>query len=355
MSPTRPHPIPPSLEAEEQDRGEPLDLKERAKHVLPLILLLALVVHLVMAQFTSFSAAVHLLSRLLPWAVAAAALGQVGSYLGSGYLLKAAAKLMGQHLSLVRGTAISLGATTVGLVAGGAVGGTAVTYRWVRGSGVSRPGAALAGPLPAVLEAATLAAIGSCGLVYLLLTRRMAPALIAIFAGVVVLIFGMGVFWWWSLRHRRQWVAVLSWLERLWTKVRRKAFDAETTAVRVNRSIDAWECLRDGGWRGPGLGALINAGFDMGTLYFLFVAVGHPLGPGEFLAVYGLPLMLGKLSVIPGGIGLVEGSMAVLYHALGIAQPVIVVVILAYRLLSLWLPSLVGLPIVIYLQHRTRG
>ena len=67
-----------------------------------------------------------------------------------------------------------------------------------------------------------------------------------------------------------------------------------------------------------------------------------------------MPTLLGKVSFLPGGVGIVEGTMAVLYDGLGVPNAVTVVVILAYRLISFWLPTLLGFPMVAYLQRVTR-
>jgi uncharacterized protein (TIRG00374 family) len=123
----------------------------------------------------------------------------------------------------------------------------------------------------------------------------------------------------------------------------------------VERLFGAWDTLRTGGWHGPALGAAANVAFDMGTLYLLFVAARYPVSPGVLLAGYGLPLLLGKVSFLPGGVGIVEGTMAVLYDGLGVPDAVTVVVILAYRLISFWLPTLVGFPMAAYLQRATRS
>ncbi len=87
------------------------------------------------------------------------------------------------------------------------------------------------------------------------------------------------------------------------------------------------------------------------TLYFLFVAAGHTVSPGILLAGYGLPQLLGKVSFLPGRVGIVEGTMAALYDGLGVPDGVTVVVILTYRVLSFWLPTLLGFPLVPYLQR----
>jgi uncharacterized protein (TIRG00374 family) len=65
----------------------------------------------------------------------------------------------------------------------------------------------------------------------------------------------------------------------------------------------------------------------------------------------GLPDLLAKLTILPGGVGVVEGAMAALYCSLGVPEAVNVVVILAYRVLSFWLPRLLGFPLVRYFQH----
>ncbi len=51
-----------------------------------------------------------------------AALTQVASYLGSGYLMQSLVLMTGQRLSLIRSILITLSVYSVGLVAGGMVG-----------------------------------------------------------------------------------------------------------------------------------------------------------------------------------------------------------------------------------------
>lgn len=95
----------------------------------------------------------------------------------------------------------------------------------------------------------------------------------------------------------------------------------------------------------------MNVVFDMLTLYLLFVASGKFLSPGILLAGYGLPLLFGKMAfIVPGGVGVVESSMAAIYDGLGIPDGNAVVVVLGYRLISFWLPSFAGFPVAAYLQ-----
>jgi hypothetical protein len=87
------------------------------------------------------------------------------------------------------------------------------------------------------------------------------------------------------------------------------------------------------------------------TLYLLFIAAGHAVSPGILLVGYGLPQLLGKVSFLPGGVGIIEGTMAAMYASLGVPNAVSVVVILTYRFISFWLPTLVGFLLIPYLQR----
>jgi uncharacterized protein (TIRG00374 family) len=323
------------------------------RYLLPLVLL-GLAVHVLLPQMATFEQSFHVVEGMVVWAVALAVVMQVLSYLGSGYLLKTLAAVVGQRLSLVRGTAIFTAASTVGLVAGGPVGNAAVTFRWMRSSGVDAEGAALAGSLPTLFYSAALVIVGIFGLVHLLIVHQLS-ALQTIGFGFTLLVLsfiaGVAI---WGARHRIRLTTLAVRLISRWAALRRHSYDPATTETTVGRWFSALDALRAGGWRGPMLGAALNTGFDMLTLYFLFVAAGHPVSLGVLLAGYGLPLLLGKVSFLPGGVGVVEATMAVLYNGLGVPNGVTVVVILIYRPMSFWLPLLVGLPLIPYLQHVSR-
>ena len=134
-------------------------------------------------------------------------------------------------------------------------------------------------------------------------------------------------------------------------ETRHRPYDPAATKPALDRWFGVFDALGSGGWRGPVLGAILNTLFDILTLYFLFVAAGHPVSPGVLLTGYGLPLLLGKLTFLPGGVGVVEATMTAMYNGLGIPNAVTIIVVLAYRLLSFWLPLVIGLPLIAYLQQ----
>jgi uncharacterized membrane protein YbhN (UPF0104 family) len=304
-------------------------------------------------QITTLEHSLQVIQSMTWWAVGLATGAQVLSYLGSGILLQAVAAMTGDRLSVVRGTLITAASYSVGLVAGGMVGGGAATYRWVRGSGVSAEGALLAGWLPALVYDGALLVVSIFGLLYLLVVHKL-TALQALSFGLIALILSLlAAAIVWGTRHRPWLTNLATRLARRWATLRRRPYDPAPTQASVDRLFGAWDRLGGGGWRGPARGVAINTLFDMLTLYFLFVAAGHPVSPAVLLAGYGLPLLLGKAPLLPGGVGIVESTMAALYTGLGVPNAVAVVVILIYRFFSFWLPSLVGFPLVLVLQRVT--
>ncbi len=320
-----------------------------------LLLLLGAAVHLILPQIASLEHSLQVIKGMAWWAIALAIAMQLLSYLGSGYLLRALTAVAGQRLSLLRGTAIFTASVSVGLVGGGPVGSIAATYRWLRGSGAGGEGAMLAGWLPSLLNSAILALVGVLGVAHLLIVHQLSILQAVGFGITLVLLCSVAGAVVWGVHHRSRLVALATKMGKWWAKLRHHTYDLAPAQAAVGRLFDAWDALRAGGWRGPALGAVLNVLFDMGTLYVLFVAAGYPVSLGILLAGYGLPLLLGKVSFLPGGVGIVEGTMAVLYDGLGVPNAVTVVVILAYRLISFWLPTLLGFPIVAYLQRVTRG
>lgn len=322
---------------------------------LGILTILGVVVHLILPQITSLEHSWQVLKTLTPWAVGLAFVAQVFSYIGSGYLLQTVLGLTRESINLVRSTLIVMGAASVGMVAGGMVGSSAAIYRWTRQEEGHSEGATLASIVPSLFNNLVLVLVSIFGLVHLLLVHDLSQAQLIGFSAVILVlgfIIGLGVL---ALRYRDQATAADVWVASRLARLRRKPYNPAVTQESTRNLFAAWDSLRSGAWREPALGAVLNVGFDMLTLFFLFVAAGHDVSPGVLLAGYGLPLLLGKMAfIVPGGVGVVEGSMAALYDGLGVPDAITVVVVLGYRLISFWLPSLSGFPIAAYLQRSRR-
>jgi uncharacterized protein (TIRG00374 family) len=81
------------------------------------------------------------------------------------------------------------------------------------------------------------------------------------------------------------------------------------------------------------------------------VAAGFVPDAGVLVIGWVVPQLARRITFVPGGIGIVEGGMAVLFETLGVPSEVSVVVILLYRAMSFWIPTFVGVPFALYFER----
>ncbi len=311
-------------------------------------------VYFILPQITELESSWYVLQSMALWAVGLAFAFQVLSYLGSGYLLKTILEIAHERLSLGLNTLIILGSYSIGMVAGGVVGTSAVIYRWTRGGRGSIEGATMASIFLPQFNTFMLMAFSLFGLGYLLVMRSLTQGQLVGFGAtlaILVLILGGAAL---VARYRRQAVNIIIRIAGRAAGWLRRPFDPTIIQKEADEMYDAFDALWSGGWHRPMIGAFLNTAFDVLTLYSLFLATGMNIRIGMLLAGYGLPLLLGKVAfILPGGVGVVESSMVALYSSLGVSPPIAVVVVLGYRVISFWIPSLIGFPIAAYLQEAT--
>jgi len=91
------------------------------------------------------------------------------------------------------------------------------------------------------------------------------------------------------------------------------------------------------------LAALAVHVVDLGSLFCLFRAFHQPVSFGVLVAGYAIGTLFLNVSPIPQGIGVVEGTMTLVFVSLGVSTSVALVATLAFRGLGVWLPLLAGL------------
>lgn len=324
----------------------------KALRPLWLLIFLGLAVHVLLPQFAQLSQLGTMLAAAAWWSVGISILSQGLSYAGSGIVLQSLASTFKHRLSIGRGVLITLAAYSIGLLGGGWVTTGAVTYQWLRDLGVKAQPASLAGSVPLFLNNVALVSAETLGLGYLLLIHQLSVLQVIAFSLVlfVMLLIAAGAFWGAAHRKQVQKLAV--------TRGKRLArvFQFHFSPFRAGRSVHvffaSWDAMLAGQFQWPVLGAFLNVGFDALTLYFLFLAVGSPVNFGVLLAGYGLPLLLAKVAFIfPGGVGVIESSMAALYAGLGVPSEKAIVVVLGYRIFSFWLPVMLGFPAIAWTRR----
>jgi uncharacterized protein (TIRG00374 family) len=247
-----------------------------------------------------------------------------------------------------------MASASVGLVAGGWLTGAAVTYGWIKKEKSNGSEALLAGTLPSILNNGVLLIAALFGTLYLLIIHDLSKSQMIEFRIILLILAIIAITIYISFQFPERMRKLLIEVLRFFAKLCKKPFNPERTISSLEQFLKAWNIFIKSNWVKPVLGAIANVGFDMLTLYFVFVAAGDLINPGILFAGYGLPLFLGKIAfIIPGGLGVVEGSMVALYDSLNVPNEVSVVVILGYRLISFWIPTILGFIAATYLTGRS--
>jgi glycosyltransferase 2 family protein len=326
--------------------------QNHAWHKIGYLVVFGVALYLILPQITALEDSWQVLTSMALWAVGLAMIAQVSSYLGSGYMLQSILAIAHQKLSLWLNTLIVLGSTSIGMVAGGTIGTTAAIYRWTSGSQGSMEGATLASIFLPQFNTFMLVLASIFGLVHLIFVHSLTQAQLIGFGATLLilgLIIGSAAF---VVHFREQATKAIIGLSGRIACLERKSFDPNATRQEAENLFGAWDELWKGAWHRPMAGAFLNVAFDMLTLYFLFVGAGEKVSLGVLLAGYGLPLLLGKVAfILPGGVGVVETSMAVLYNGWGVPPAKTGAVVLGYRLISFWIPSLLGFAAAAYLSR----
>jgi len=307
------------------------------------VVILGMAVNLLLPKVADLRDAWSVVKGFAWWAVLLALLAEVSSYLGYGYTLRSIIAIHDYDISVTKGSLIALGSYSIGLVAGGWVSATAAMFGFMRKENVNRSTATMAGILPALLINIAIELVAIIGIVYLLIIGQLAEAQLIRYSIFLVILTLVSVAIFAAVLFPKFAFKVANWVLWRYARIKKKPYDPAKTQAMVTSFLNAWEGLSDGRWVKPFLGAIMNIGFDMLCLYFMFVAAGYPVNPGVLFAGYGLPLLLSKIAFIfPGGIGVIEASMAALFTSLGVPSQIGIVVIIAYRLFSFWIPLLLG-------------
>ena len=355
-------PLPPeelehlrALVVETEEEAE--EVEKRRSHWVAYLVLLALFglgIYVLLPQVGSLRESLRVLRGFRFEYVGLAALAEALSFVAGGYMMRRIVLLTGQVLPMMRAVVVTVASGAVGLVAGGLVGMGGSSYRWLRDGGIRAEGAVLAGWLPAILSAAAVALAAVLGMFELMLLGRLTPALwVAFILSMLVVMVAVGLIWWGSHHHAGAERLALKFQAR-WAKVRRKQARPEQLRTTLEGLFDAMALLRRRGWKGPALASALRVALDAACLYFVFMAARHPVGVGVLLAGYGIPLLVGKVGVIPGGLGLVEGMMIAIFAGVGVPTATAVSVVLGFRVLAFWFPNLAGFALMPALQATRR-
>jgi uncharacterized protein (TIRG00374 family) len=326
--------------------------KKKTWRFIIILIVLGLAVNLLLPQISNFTEAWSVVKTMTWWAVGLAALSIIFSYLSYGYCIHAIVASRKQQLSVPKSTLIVMSATSVGLVAGGWVTLAGSIFSSVKRETEDNGTATITGLLPSMLLNMSIALIAVVGLVYLgiigqLTNGQLVQYLIFLFLLMFITFGSLLVLVFPKFTYK-----VINWALWHWNKIRKKPYDPQKTRDMLDNLIFSWKEMGRGNWKKPLLGAFGYTLFDLLAMYLIFIAAGYNIKLGVLFASYGLPYLLAKIAFIfPGGIGVVEATMAAIQTSLGVPSEISVVVILVYRLFSFWAPTLLGFAAMGYLNH----
>lgn len=343
---------PEAVEAFDTPR-EPRPVRLQLLRLLPVLIILGLIVHFVLPRLESVENSIDTMRHLAPWALALALIFETLSYIANGALLQSIIRIGGGRMRLMRAMAIELGAGSVALVAAGSLGFGAAIYRWTRET-ETRETAMLASWLPSVFDALALVVFALIGAIELLLKHQLSRTTEVALA-IVITALGGAVATVIVLLVREDWMnAVVLRATRLIRRIRPSADESLLIDV-AEHAAQAWQTMRHGGFFRPAISSLLFLTFDFLCLRYALLAAGQHPYISTIVAAYGVPLLLGRSSFIPGGIAVTEVAMAALLGGLGVPGNAAVVSVLTYRLISFWLPAAVGIPIAIALESQRKS
>jgi uncharacterized protein (TIRG00374 family) len=280
-----------------------------------------------------------------------AVVAQCLCYLAHSYALGAILGLFQVRLSLPVRIGLAMAPYSLSLVWGGQLTSTAASYRWMRRAGVHAETAIVAGVMPALVNLLSVLGVATFGIGFLLAHRQVSEVVIITLLVPLAIVALTGAVVAWIVGHRTLLVGLAHRSAAFWARLRRRPYDAAATDTVLESLFDAWQVLLAGAWIKALAADLASVVFDLLTLFCVFLAAGYQIEPGLLVAGYGAPILAGKLSILPGGVGVIEGGMAALYAALGVPGPVVVVTVLGYRLLSFWIPVIIGFALAVWLDQ----
>lgn len=280
-----------------------------------------------------------------PLLVAAAL--QAVYWLGYARLYHAAFAAVGVPLRTMALLEASLAALPLNLVAAGS--GNALYLTAAARAGQSGSRAVAGAVLVRVADFASLAALVAYALIYLARHHHLAAYELLAGLGLLGLIAGWGALLGLGIWAPARLTRLLDWVRRqvdgLAARLRRPAPLGEawaehvaadyTTAARTltARPAALWPVL---GWA-----VVINV-VELACLAAVCWAFGLHLPLGLLVTAFAIGILFWIVAVTPQGVGIVEGSMALVLHGAGYEAAVATGLALAYRGLSFWLPLLVG-------------
>jgi len=316
-----------------------------------ILFILAISIYFFIPKLVGFKEGLKLLRDVKPIYLVLGILGEAISYTGAALLLRLVIKKMKYHnlsfLDLIRmGT---IGAFAIHFFPVSGAGEATINYYLLRAKEVSAGDALFVFIIRSIFFYIAFFLIFALGLIIIPIHPHLTfnQKVVSIILFIIVVSFTLWVKHMYQ-RKDRFWSAgykILGTINFFSQKIfKKRAFGPETCEIIISDIFDGFRDFsrdRQKWLPGTSFGMIYWLG-DMLCLFFSLMAFGYVVNPGVLIFAYCVATLAGLISFIPGGIGIVEGTMSLTLIGLGVPSTVAVFAVLLYRLLSFWLIMPVG-------------
>jgi hypothetical protein len=279
-----------------------------------------------------------------------AVLAEALSIVGYGYLQKKVLHWGGAEISLASLTLVSIANNAIAYsVPGEPAVSSAYRYRFFRRHGASGASSGWAILTILIAQAIGMSLLLLVGVIVAIFGHAGVQARGTVIVGLfVVLIAG------WLLVRRDLLLRFLGVLVRLCRRL--TGHPRGDVMSRIESTLQRMRDIPLSSGAAVGVVTMATALWlmDFVILICCFGAVHAPIPWSGVLLAFGVAQIVASLPLVPGGIGLVEGSLAVILVAYGAKKVPALAVVLVYRLLTFWLVIIVGWISIGVIEWRVR-
>lgn len=279
------------------------------------------------------------------------ALATFGSYLTMAWSYQGIARAAGYTLPFAEMCRITLVANTANyLLATGGLSGFALRMYLFARRGIPAGSAVLISLVQTLLTNLILLGFVGWGFVLLIFSHNLvgrdliAATVLLVAFGIVVILMSVALL-------RRRWRRRLLYtttrmLDRMLARLAPHRRPARATLRRFQHNLNVgfdFLMQRPHDMLGPTLFIVFDWMFTLLVLYTAFVAIGTPIAMSHVIAGFAIGMFFSIASLVPGGLGILEGSMAAVFVGLGVQFEQAVVAILIFRAAYYGLPVIASL------------
>jgi len=310
----------------------------------------AFILSLLVGQRGEFSGALHHVDHLnYAWA-SGAVLAEVLSIVGYGFLQQKVLRWSGAAISLRSLTLVSLANNAIAYsVPGEPAVSSAYRYRFFRRHGASGASAGWTILTILIAQAIGMSLLLLIGVLVALTGHTGVQARGTVIVGLFVVVIACAF-----LVRRDLLLRFLGRIVRLFRRV--TGHPRGDVMKRIESTLQRMHEIPLSSGAAMGLVIMATALWLMDFVILLccFGAVHAPIPWSGVLLAFGVSQKVTSLPLIPGGLGIVEGSLAIILVAYGAKKVPALAVVLVYRLLTFWLVIIVGWVSIGVIEWRVR-